>query len=240
MSDTIYAIGDIHGQYDMLTQALDHIEQDGGRDAKVVFLGDLVDRGPNSKLVVQHLIDGIAAGKDWTVLRGNHDQLFANFLEPEPKIEMRLMIGMDWLDDRLGGQTTLASYGVEITDQSRHWEVHEQARALVPRSHTDFIKSLPMTHIDGGYLFVHAGIRPDVPLDQQEQEDLYWIREPFLSYPDPHPYIIVHGHTAIKAATHYGNRINIDTGAGYGRKLTVLGIEGQDTWLLDETGRHPF
>ena len=90
MSNTIYAIGDIHGQYDMLTQALDHIEQDGGRDAKVVFLGDLVDRGPNSKLVVQHLIDGIAAGKDWIVLRGNHDQLFANFLEPEPKIEMRL------------------------------------------------------------------------------------------------------------------------------------------------------
>lgn len=240
MNAPVYAIGDIHGQYENLCQVLDRIEADGGPDAKIIFLGDLTDRGPKSKQVVQHLMDGCSAGRNWTVIRGNHDQMFADFMDPMPRIEMRLPLGLDWLHDRLGGQDTLRSYGVEINETSRYYQIHQDAQTKVPADHHEFLRSLPLFHQIGQYLFVHAGIHPERPLDQQKHEDLIWIREPFLSYDKPHPFVVVHGHTAIQQATHYGNRINLDSGAGYGRGMSTLVIEGNETWLLGPNGRNTF
>lgn len=240
MSDPIYAIGDIHGHYDKMCAILDRIDADGGQGAKVIFLGDLTDRGPQSKAVIQHIIDGRAVGRDWTVLMGNHDKMFGDFLDPEPKIQTRLLLGMDWLHERLGGRETLESYGVEFTEQSRYFQIHEAARRLVPQEHYAFLKSLPLTYQSGAYLFVHAGIMPNVPLEDQKEEDLFWIREPFLSFEGAHPFIVVHGHSPVKAATHYGNHINLDTGAGYGCAISCMAIDSDGTWLLEETGRRPL
>ena len=111
-------------------------------------------------------------------------------------------------------------------------EVHERALEMVPEAHVAFLRSLPFSHQSGNIFFAHAGIRPNVPLDRQEENDLVWIRQEFLNFTDPHPKLIVHGHTSINAPTHYGNRINLDGGAGYGRPLIPVAIEGRSMRLL--------
>jgi len=107
----------------------------------------------------------------------------------------------------------------------------------VPQSHLEFIRGLDLTFQQDDLLFVHAGIRPEVPLDQQVEQDLVWIRVEFHSFTEPHPYLIIHGHTPVKQATHYGNRINLDAGAGYGHPIAAAVIEGRDCWLLTNRGR---
>lgn len=237
MTNPIYAVGDIHGQIDMLNDALTRIERDGGQEAKIVFLGDLVDRGPDSAGVIDLLVKGRAEGRNWTILRGNHDRMYSHFLEELPRPDPQILLGMDWFSDRIGGRQTLASYGIETTESSRYYQVHLEARDVIPQSHARFMESLPAFLEHDGLLFVHAGIRPGVPLAQQTEDDMCWIRREFLDFTDPHPWLVVHGHTPERKPVHMGNRINLDSGAGYGRPLTTAVFEGRDCWVLTEQTR---
>ena len=234
---TIYAIGDIHGQLEMLHRALDLIRADGGADAEIVFLGDLVDRGPDSRGVIEHLMQGQAAGRRWHVLKGNHDRLFAWFVTKGVQDDPRISSGIGWLHSRMGGAATLASYGVAgVGDPAQAEHVHA-AQASVPRAHLDFLADLPLMHRHGQLLFVHAGILPGVALEDQVEDDLIWIRAPFLDCTAPHPWLVVHGHTALEHPHHFGNRVDLDGGAGYGRPIHPAVFEGRDCWLLGDQGR---
>lgn len=234
---TIYAVGDIHGQLGMLEDAIAKIEGDGGSDAQVVFLGDLVDRGPDSRGVIELLRSGIAAGRNWTVLRGNHDRMMSFYLEDAPRIDPQLLVNMGWLSARIGGVETLASYGIEVTEQSRHYLVKAEIKGAIPQAHIDFMAILPAFAEVGDLLFVHAGIRPEVALAEQTEDDMCWIRSEFLDFAAPHPWLVVHGHTHLPAPRHYGNRVNLDSGAGYGRPITAAAFEGRDCFVLGDTGR---
>lgn len=238
----LYAIGDIHGQLDLLRSAHDLIADDMALhgSGQVVHVGDLVDRGPDSRGVLDFLIEGLAQGQDWVVLKGNHDRMFARFLrnpwEPEPGLRADL----SWLHPRLGGPDTLRSYGVANAGDRPIDKVHAEAVAAVPRAHLDFLAARPTLHLAGETAFVHAGIRPGLPLEDQAETDLVWIREPFLSEGTSFGPLIVHGHTAIDAATHYGNRLNLDSGAAYGGPLSAVVIEGREAALLTPQGRRPL
>ena len=236
----IYAVGDIHGHLDKLDEALRRITLDGGEDARVIFLGDLVDRGPDSRGVIQRLMDGLAEGRNWTVLLGNHDRMFRDFLREEPRQDLHLKVGMHWLKKNLGGTTTLASYGVKASDQKRLGEVHAAAREAVPAEHMDFLQNLELFREEGACLFVHAGIRPGVALEDQVEDDLVWIRDGFLEHTESFGKLVVHGHTALDYPMHAGNRVNLDGGAGYFRPLQVGVFEGVDCWLLTDAGRVPL
>ncbi len=240
MTAPIYAIGDIHGQLDMLTDALRRIEADGGPDARIIFLGDYTDRGPNSRGVLDLLIDGKRAGRNWVPIKGNHDRMFTLFMQDYPLNDTRLPIDLHWLHDRIGGIETLASYGLSVTKSDRIYQVHERARAAVPKEHLDFLDDLPIYHQEGELLFVHAGLRPGIPLEQQTEDDMVWIRQEFLEAYKPYPWLVVHGHTPVERPEHCGNRVNLDSGAGYGRPLTAAVFEGQDCWVLTEKGRVPL
>lgn len=240
MTDPIYAIGDIHGQLAELERALDLIEADGGPDAPIVFLGDYTDRGPESRAVIDRLIAGQTAGRNWTFLKGNHDRMFVWFMHSYPRHEAYLPVELYWLHPRLGGDTTLASYGIEFTERSRQLDVHESAHAAVPPEHVAFLDGGLLSFETDALFFAHAGIRPGVPLADQDEEDLLWIRQEFHVDTRAHPKLIVHGHTPVKEATHYGNRVNLDTGAGYGKPLTAAVFEGTDCWTLGADGRSPL
>lgn len=240
MTRPLYAIGDIHGQLSELRRVLARIDADGGPDAAVVFVGDYTDRGPHSKEVLDLLIEGQDAGRNWTFLMGNHDRMFSWFMRDYPLHDAHLPVELSWLHPRLGGDTTLASYGVEMTPQSRQLFVHAQAKAFVPARHVAFLNNLVPSFETDDLFFAHAGIQPDVPLAEQTEHDLIWIRKEFHAYRDAHPKLIVHGHTPVGAATHYGNRINLDSGAGYGKPLTGVVFEGRDCWVLTDQGRVPL
>lgn len=239
-----YAIGDIHGHLGLLQAAHDLIAEDIARHGPgpVIHIGDLVDRGPDAKGVIEYLMQGIAEGRDWVVLKGNHDRMFTRFLrdpwDPEPGLRAEL----SWLHPRLGGAATLRSYGVANAADRPIAPVHAEATALVPQTHVDFLTTRPTLHLAGTCAFVHAGIRPGIPLEDQTETDLAWIREPFLSNPASHGPLIVHGHTALDKATHYGNRLNLDSSAAYGGPLSAVVIEGHEAALLTPAGRrklHP-
>lgn len=240
----IYAIGDIHGQLDMLKAAHARIEADkarcGDAAAQIVHLGDYTDRGPDSRGVIEYLKDGIESGKPWVAIRGNHDRMFCRFAAFGIAHDAAIKSGRSWLDPRLGGNTTLASYGVEDVVDGEFEVAHMRAKKAVPRAHLDFLESLPLTYEWEGYLFVHAGIRPGVALADQAEDDLMWIREGWLDNHDHHPWMVVHGHTALDEPTHFGNRIDIDSGAGYGHPLTALVIENGCEEVVTETGRAPL
>lgn len=231
-----YAIGDIHGQIDLLHRAHARIAADrarvGDAESPVVHLGDLVDRGPDSRGVVDLLMRGQMAGQPWVVLKGNHDRIFGHFLngqrDPMQRPEFH------FLHPRVGGAHTLASYG--LTPDA----TPDQAAAAVPAAHRAFLAGLPAFCLRGEVLLVHAGIRAGVPLDDQTEDDLLWIRAPFLDVTTPHPFLVVHGHTNIDAPRHYGNRVNLDSGAGYGGPLTAVVIEGRAVFTLDDEGRRPL
>lgn len=240
MTAPIYAVGDIHGHLDMLDAAIQRITDDGGPEAQIVFLGDLVDRGPDSAGVIERLRAGVAAGRNWTVLRGNHDRMYSYFLEEHPRPDPQILLGMDWFSDRIGGRSTLASYGIETGDDTRYFHIHARARAVIPQAHVRFMAGLPGHHLAQGLLFVHAGIRPGVALERQTEDDMCWIRREFLDYRDPHPWLVVHGHTPGQRAAHRGNRVNLDSGAGYGRPLTAAVFEDGRVWTLGARGREPL
>ena len=233
-----YAIGDIHGHIDLLRRAHDLIAADGG--GTIVHVGDLVDRGPDSRGVVDYLCAGVAAGLPWVVLKGNHDRMFTRFLNDPWQPEDGLRSDLSWLHPKLGGGTTLASYGVRNASDRPVRPVHADALRAVPPDHRAFLQGRPAMHRTEDAVFVHAGICPGVPLDRQAETDLVWIREPFLTDPRDHGVLIVHGHTALDAPRHYGNRLNIDSGAAYGGPLTAVVLEGGRAFHLTEGGRVPL
>lgn len=257
----IYAIGDIHGQKEMLDRALALIAADGGEDAQIVFVGDYTDRGPDSRAVIDTLIAGRDAGRNWVFLKGNHDRMFSNFVQQGIEHDPRVKSGISWLNPRLGGSATLASYGIEgemhfaprrgneleflvhfegdsgMLDKSA---LQQQAQAAVPVAHLDFLETLPLWHETDDLLFVHAGLRPGLPVAAQDPEDLLWIRSPFLETKRDFGKLVVHGHTALDYPQHFGNRIDLDGGAGYFRPLVPAVFEGRDCWLLAGHGRVPL
>ncbi|MCV6583940.1 MAG: metallophosphoesterase [Marinibacterium sp.] len=236
MTQPIYAIGDIHGYVDELHQALDRIAADGGADAQIVFTGDYTDRGPDSAAVIRTLAEGVSAGRNWIVLRGNHDRMFCNFVADGTVHDHNIRSGRSWLHPNLGGVATLASYGVDVDPDAPVGSIAAAARAAVPAHHVTFLRDRPLYHVAGDLLFVHAGIRPGVALGHQSEDDMVWIREPFLTYDRPFPWLVVHGHTALERPRHFGNRVDIDGGAGFGRPLLPVVFEGRSCWTLGPAG----
>ncbi|TCS66236.1 metallophosphoesterase family protein [Primorskyibacter sedentarius] len=240
MTQPLFAIGDIHGQFDAMQGALSKIEADPDFPARVVFLGDYLDRGPQAKDVIQCLIDGIAAGRDWVALMGNHDRYMLKFLETPRFRDPNTRDHLEWLDSRIGGRETLASYGVDAHSRRSPEDIHADAVEAIPQAHIDFIRNLPLMHVTDEHIFVHAGIRPGVPLDEQVEEDLIWIRKGFLEDTRDHGRLVVHGHTALHVPQRYENRVNLDGGAGYGRPLYPAIIEGRAVSLLAGGHRVPL
>jgi serine/threonine protein phosphatase 1 len=225
----IYAVGDIHGRVDLLIDALDRIDDDIHRRpisrTIEVFLGDYIDRGPDSKSVIDHLAVRMVR-RHAICLRGNHEQLLEQFLRDPEAIR-------DWV--QLGAMQTLASYGIALTDRSNRitpFALQQQFLRRFPRTHELFLQCLRDSFSCGDFLFVHAGIRPGVPLARQDPEDLRWIREEFLQSSVDHGKIVVHGHTPVNHPEFHNNRINIDTGAWRSGVLTTIAIEGADVIVL--------
>lgn len=231
----VYAVGDIHGRLDLLDQLLEDIRDDSSRrgeaDTLMIFLGDLVDRGPESRGVVDRLIKLRDSGTDATFLLGNHDEVFLKAASGDPKACRFLT--------RIGGKETILSYGVSIEDYHScdHDELAELLTSKVPAAHLEFLSSFENFFEIGDYLFVHAGIRPGTPIADQKEADLRWIRKEFLHCRDPHPKIVVHGHSISEEVDIRRNRIGIDTGAFASGRLTALGLEGTDRWFLTAEGQ---
>lgn len=231
----VYAIGDVHGRLDLLRNLLGRIEQDNADRPSartlVVFLGDLVDRGPDSAGVLEFLRRYRPPTLEPVFLMGNHEEVMLRLLGGE-----RGGLLDRWLT--YGGVETLASYGVhaaglrQLTERQALQEIIED----IPPAHTAFLETFADTFRFGDYLLVHAGIRPGVALHSQTQEDLHWIREPFLSDTRNHGFVVVHGHTIVDAVEERSNRIGIDTGAYCTGLLTAIGIEEGERWFLQEQG----
>jgi serine/threonine protein phosphatase 1 len=237
MTYPIYAIGDIHGQLALLEDILDRIERDGGRNARIVFLGDYVDRGPDSRGVIDLLDQGLTDGRNWVCLKGNHDRLFEWFITPpEPRQDSHLLVGYHWFHDRIGGIETAESYGIKLRPHIRQKALAEELFAAVPDRHLTFLQGLQLSHAEAGKFFVHAGVRPGVPLDAQVEEDLLWIRQEFLKDDSDHGALVVHGHTPVDAPDLHANRLNLDTGAAYGGPLTAAVFDGDEVFTLGPSG----
>lgn len=234
----LYAIGDVHGQIDKLLAAHMHIARDreatGDEDAPVIHLGDLCDRGPNSRAVFDFLLAGIEAGAPWRSVRGNHDWMMQNFLAEDPPDEVPLS---GWIGANMGGAATLASYGVESDGWSGLDGLREAARKAVPEAHVRFLQAMPRFVETGELILVHAGIRPGIPLERQSEDDLYWIRSDFLDDMRDHGRLVVHGHTPVEDPMHCGNRVNLDTGAAWGGPVTAAVFEDRACWILGPEGR---
>jgi serine/threonine protein phosphatase 1 len=225
----VYAIGDIHGRFDLMGALFEHISKELKADppqvAVTIFLGDYVDRGPQSFDVV----DTLARGR-WPTpvvgLLGNHEDILLRFLEDETVLEA----WRQW-----GALETLASYGVDIqlAIRSRDYKaVQADFLARVPDLHLRFLRQLEPCYTIGDYFFCHAGVKPGIALDAQKRDDLIMIREPFLSCQSDFGKIVVHGHTPTQEPVVAVNRIGIDTGAYATGRLTALALEGETRRLL--------
>lgn len=220
----VYAVGDIHGRLDLLRAAHERILADA-RAATVarkvvVYLGDYIDRGSDSRQVIDLLIDEPLPGFHAVHLKGNHEQALLDFL-------MDIDVAAEWF--AFGGDATLSSYQVARPvpgggpDALR--KVQSDLRARLPERHFAFYRSLSLSHHEGDYVFVHAGIRPGLPLDAQDEHDLMWIRDEFLKSTVDHGCVVVHGHSITPRPDVKGNRIGIDTGAYATGRLTCLRLE---------------
>lgn len=225
-----YAVGDIHGRLDLLDEMLSAIEADirdrSAAKIVIVFLGDLIDRGPHSAQVVERLRLYSPVHARTVFLMGNHEEVMLRVLDGDGPL-LR-----DWL--KFGGAECVRSYGIDPAElaQLSTNKALELLKSAIPEAHVDFIRSFADTLSFGSYLFVHAGIRPGVTLSEQAQTDLRWIRQPFLDDPRDHGFVVVHGHTITPQVEQCGNRIALDTGAYKSGVLTALGIEGPRRWLL--------
>ncbi|MES3093833.1 metallophosphoesterase family protein [Sphingomonas aerolata] len=231
----VYAVGDIHGCADLLDDLIAQIDADdaarGAAETTVIFLGDIVDRGPGSAAVIDRLIGYAAARADVRFLQGNHEEIFLGALDGEPKA-LRLFC-------RIGGRETVLSYGMDAAEYERldYEELVQRLAQLVPEAHRRFLAGFEDLITIGDYAFVHAGVRPGTPLEDQRGSDLRWIRDPFLDHRSPLDKMIVHGHTVIEEVQTMAHRIGIDTGAYATGRLTALGIEGDRTWTLQTAPR---
>ncbi|WP_207790587.1 metallophosphoesterase family protein [Pacificimonas flava] len=221
-------MGDIHGRRDLLDALLERIAADlKGFEghSEIVFLGDYIDRGPDSAGVIDRLIEGPEPADSWVYLKGNHDH-FATFLLEDD----------DWKKDHLkawisnGGDEALKSWGVStrLLVSGKSEEIVDAFRLALPKAHRKFFRALKLDYRVGDYLFVHAGIRPGVPLEEQDERDLMWIRGDFLRHRKGFGVHVVHGHTISKDVDEQKNRTGIDTGAYMTGTLTALVLEGAE------------
>lgn len=227
----IYAIGDIHGRDDLLNALLTKIEADdrarGAADTQIIFLGDLVDRGPGSAAVVETALALKNSGRNIRFLMGNHEEVFvAACRKSDPKVTRFFL--------RIGGEATVLSYPITRAEYITldMEQLTERLDTLVPREHVEFIESFEDQIIVGDYVFVHAGIRPGVPLSDQKPSDMRWIREEFIDQRGDLEKVVVYGHTIYEDVEERGSRIGIDTGAYDSGKLTALALEGGERWFL--------
>ncbi len=230
----VYAIGDIHGRVDLLRTVHSRIrrelETQPAERNVVVYLGDYIDRGGHSREVVDCLLNDSVAAAEAVHLQGNHEQFLLDFLEdPES--------GTTWLFN--GGDATLANYGVDVSDPTVHadgmiWLRDDLARRLPPK-HLDFFRRLKPWHGEGDYLFVHAGLRPGVALEDQSRHDMMWIRHEFLESTEDFGKMVIHGHSPLGEVCQRANRIGIDTGAYSSDVLTAIVLEGADRRFI-QTG----
>ncbi len=228
-----YAVGDIHGRLDLLEQLLDQIAADdadrGPAKTTIIFLGDLADRGPESRGVIERLMAFQQAQPTAIFLAGNHEELLIRLWEGERAMASTF--------NRAGGRETLMSYGVsaETYDSWDLDDVTAAAARLVPKAHIDFLRRFKDWHQLGDYLFVHAGIRPGIHIEDQDVTDLRWIRADFILSKADHGALVIHGHTITSDVDEQPNRIGIDTGAYNSGVLTAIGLEGTDRWYLRTT-----
>ena len=226
-----YVVGDIHGRLDLLDELLEKVHAEmksrPARKVLLVFVGDLIDRGPESAQVIERLRTYRHERVETMFLLGNHEEVLLRILHGEADLIAK------WCT--FGGTECLRSYGVDASGIAKLSD--EEALALVrntiPKRHVEFLESFHDSCRFGDFLFVHAGIRPGVDLDQQKQADLRWIREAFLFDETDHGFVVVHGHTISGDVDIRQNRIGIDTGAYRTGILTALAIEGHETWFLD-------
>lgn len=225
----LYVIGDIHGRGDLLDRMIGAVTSDlaahPAADTLVVTVGDYVDRGPDSRGVIERLRNN-PFPTHYIALKGNHELLLERFLiDPQ--------VAEHWR--RFGGLETLHSYGVPVGDVARGRGYLEASRALaqaIPAAHLDFLASLRTSLTVGRHFICHAGVRPGLPLEQQTEEDLLWIREPFLTSRADFGKIVVHGHTPAEHPELVSNRINVDTGAFVTGRLTCAVLEGDGARFL--------
>lgn len=227
----VYAIGDVHGRDDLLTALLAKIDADtqqrGAADTQIIFLGDLMDRGPGSAAVIETAMALKTSGKNVRFLMGNHEEVFISACRKrDPKVTRFFL--------RIGGEETVLSYPISRAEyMSLDMEqLTERLSTLVPQSHIDFIESFEDQIIIGDYAFVHAGIRPGVALSEQKPSDMRWIREEFVDQRGDLEKVVVYGHTIYEEVEERGSRIGIDTGAYNSGKLTALALEGGERWYL--------
>jgi serine/threonine protein phosphatase 1 len=227
--ERVYAIGDIHGRRDCLDRLLVAIDEDEKSrpvaDTTVVFLGDLVDRGSDSKGVIERVMQ-VSKARQCVLLMGNHEEILIRAWEGDRKATGLL--------HRVGGRETLMSYGISAHeyDSGDIDDLTILVGERVPVAHIAFLRGFIDQWQNGDYLFVHAGIRPGVAFDDQRPSDLRWIRREFLEDDRDHGAMIVHGHSITEEVDVQPNRIGIDTGAFASGKLTALGIEGTETWVI--------
>ena len=226
-----YVVGDIHGRLDLLDRLLDklHAElRERPADKTVlVFVGDLIDRGPSSAQVVERLRTYRHPGVRPVFILGNHEEVLLRILGGDAE----LITKWRWF----GGTQCLESYGVDVAALAAldSAAALAEVRQAIPSSHVEFLESFVDSCRFGDYLFVHAGIRPGVELGAQLQSDMRWIREPFLFDDSDHGFVVVHGHTISEEVEERTNRIGIDTGAYRSGILSALAIENGDRWLVD-------
>ena len=227
----VYAIGDIHGRNDLLQRLLGQIDaDDASREPAVthfIFLGDLMDRGPDSAGVIETAIALYKKRQNVRFLMGNHEEIFVRACRKnDPKVTRFFL--------RIGGEATVLSYPITrdeyITLDMN--ELTERLTTVVPQAHLNFIDSFEDQIVIGDYAFVHAGIRPGVPLAEQKPSDLRWIRDEFVDQRGDLEKVVVYGHTIYDEVEERGSRIGIDTGAYASDKLTALGLEGGERWYL--------
>jgi len=226
-----YVVGDIHGRLDLLDELLEKIHADLERrpveKAVLVFVGDLIDRGPSSAQVVERLRTYRHPGVRPIFILGNHEEVLLRILGGDAE----LITKWRWF----GGTQCLESYGVDVARLASldGAAALAEVQAAIPSTHIEFLKSFIDSCRFGDYLFVHAGIRPGVELGAQLQSDMRWIREEFLFDDSDHGFVVVHGHTITEEVEEQPNRIGIDTGAYRSGVLTALAIENDQRWYVD-------
>jgi serine/threonine protein phosphatase 1 len=227
----IYAVGDIHGRSDLLKERFTVIDADMARNPVSqpveVYLGDYIDRGPDSAHTLDLLLER-SLYRETVFLRGNHEAYLLEVLRDPKKLE-------DWR--QFGGLQTLISYGIQPTLSPDATEQTDLIAALIevmPRDHLSFLQSLKSSFLCGDFFFVHAGVRPGIPLKEQQEADLLWIRNEFLDSDENFGKFIVHGHTPVREPDIRPNRINIDTGAYATGNLTLLTIQGSSMLTSDQ------
>jgi len=225
----IYAIGDIHGRRDLLDRLLALIDEDDAARpparTELIFLGDLVDRGPDSVGVIERLM-ALRETRPVRFLMGNHEEVFLKAAAGDLRA-LRFLV-------RIGGRETLLSYGISEEEYAGldFDDLMALVREKVPAAHLDFLSGFESWIEIGDYLFVHAGLRPGVAVEDQKTSDLCWIREDFLSHRDSFGKMVVHGHSITEEIDERPNRIGIDTGAFASGRLTAIALEGDSRWYL--------